>query len=101
MAASGRSAASPRLSATAVAAVAAVCVVLLLVSAVQQAAAQVPCSECDQACKSSCTGNGSGSCSAACTDPSNEDGCKSCMAYYYQKCVNYCGSSCRATCVSG
>ncbi|KAG8062205.1 hypothetical protein GUJ93_ZPchr0003g17735 [Zizania palustris] len=98
MAASGRCyAAAPTVSA-----VAAVCVVLLLTSAaVQQAAAQVPCGECDQACKSSCEGSGSGSCSSACADPSNEAGCKSCMAYYYQKCVNYCGSSCRATCVSG
>uniref|UniRef100_A0A0D9VXV0 Kazal-like domain-containing protein n=1 Tax=Leersia perrieri TaxID=77586 RepID=A0A0D9VXV0_9ORYZ len=94
MAASGR--------ATATAAVAAVFLVLLLSSAMEQAAAQVPCSKCDDACKKSCKGYGRDTdCSAPCSDPSNKAGCEGCLDAYYSKCLNYCGQSCRVTCTSG
>uniref|UniRef100_J3LRW1 Kazal-like domain-containing protein n=1 Tax=Oryza brachyantha TaxID=4533 RepID=J3LRW1_ORYBR len=92
MAASGRAAV----------AVAALCAVLLMSSAAEQAAAQVPCSKCDEACKESCKGYGrDGSCSAPCGDPSNKAGCESCLDAYYAKCRNYCGQSCSVTCTSG
>ncbi|BAF12906.1 uncharacterized protein [Oryza sativa Japonica Group] len=86
----------------AVALVVVICAVLLLSSAVERAAAQVPCSKCDHACKKSCKGYGrDSSCSLPCGDPSNKAGCESCLDAYYLKCLNYCGQSCRVTCTSG
>ncbi len=78
-----------------------ICAVLLLSSAVERAAAQVPCSKRDHACKKSCKGYGrDSSCSLPCGDPSNKAGCKSCLQAYYSKCLNYCGQACRAVCIN-
>uniref|UniRef100_A0A0E0MM46 Kazal-like domain-containing protein n=1 Tax=Oryza punctata TaxID=4537 RepID=A0A0E0MM46_ORYPU len=83
-----------------VAVVAAVCVVLLVLSSSQSpAAGQMICSQCDQDCNSSCSGGG-GNCGICNIDPSSSD-CASCRQAYYYKCMNYCGAYCRSNCVNG